>query len=65
MPKLKTHKATAKRIRKRKSGSLKRRSAYADHFLGRRTTKRKRRIRQTKPVAQANNDHVKRALAMK
>jgi len=65
MPKIKTHKASAKRFKKRRSGSLKRRSANADHFLGKRTTKRKRRIRQKKSVSKANTDNVKRALVMK
>lgn len=65
MPKIKTHKGTAKRIKKRGSGKLKRRTAYSDHFLGRRTTKRKRNIRKKKPIAAANMDNVKRALGMK
>ena len=65
MPKIKTHKASAKRIKKRGSGSLKRRSAYATHLLGNRTTKRKRSYRSNQPVAQANMDNVKRALGMK
>ena len=65
MPKIKTHKASAKRYKRRRSGSLKRRSANADHFLGKRTTKRKRRIRQRKSVAQANAGNVRRALVMK
>ncbi len=65
MPKIKTHKSSYKRIKKRGSGSLKRRNAYATHLLGGRTTKRKRRFRKNAPVAQANMDNVKRALGMK
>ena len=40
MPKIKTHKATAKRFKKRNSGSIKRGKAYATHLL-RPFTKRK------------------------
>ena len=65
MPKIKTHKASAKRFKKRGSGSLKRRSAYATHLLGRRSTKRKRNFRKNKTVDPANLDNVRRALAMK
>lgn len=65
MPKIKTHKSSAKRIKKRGSGSLKRRKAYGTHLLGHRSTKRKRQLRKDAPVAQANMDNVKRALGMK
>ncbi len=46
MPKVKTHKGTAKRIRKTKSGKLIARSVGQDHFNSResgKTTKNKRR----------------------
>ena len=33
MPKIKTHKATAKRFKRRKSGSIKRGKAFATHLL--------------------------------
>ena len=65
MPKIKTHKSSAKRFKKRGSGSLKRRSAFATHLLGNRTTKRKRSYRSNRPVDQSNMDNVNRALAMK
>ncbi|PJA26615.1 MAG: 50S ribosomal protein L35 [candidate division Zixibacteria bacterium CG_4_9_14_3_um_filter_46_8] len=65
MPKIKTHKSSSKRFKKRGSGSLKRRNAYATHLLGNRSTKRKRRYRRSEPIAPANMDNVKRALGMK
>lgn len=65
MPKIKTHRSSAKRYKQRGSGSLKRRSAYATHLLGGRTTKRKRNFRRSLPVASANSDLVRRALALK
>ncbi|MEE2658107.1 MAG: 50S ribosomal protein L35 [Candidatus Latescibacterota bacterium] len=66
MPKLKTHKSTSKRIKRRgKKGSLKRRTAFGDHFLGRRTRKRKRKLRQNVGVASANSVNVRRSLGLK
>lgn len=44
MPKMKTHKGTAKRIRQRKSGSLKRGGTPQDHFLAKMSSKRKRKM---------------------
>jgi len=64
MPKLKTHKATAKRVKKRGSG-LKRRNAYATHLLGSRTTKRKRAARKSEPVSPGDMGKVRRALRLK
>ena len=65
MPKLKTHKATAKRVKKRGGKSLKRRSAYATHLLGKRSTKRKRKMRKNSGVSSANTQNVHRSLGLK
>ncbi|HCL31278.1 MAG TPA: 50S ribosomal protein L35 [Candidatus Latescibacteria bacterium] len=65
MPKLKTHKATAKRIKIRGSKTLKRRHAYSDHFLGKRSAKRKRRLRKNEAVSSANALNVRRSLCLK
>jgi large subunit ribosomal protein L35 len=65
MPKIKTHRASAKRFKRRASGSLKRRSAFATHLLGNRSTKRKRGFRRSLPVDAANSDLVRRALVLK
>ncbi len=65
MPKLRTHKATAKRIKKRGGKSLKRRSAYATHLLGKRSTKRKRKMRRNSAVSSANTQNVHRSLGLK
>jgi large subunit ribosomal protein L35 len=65
MPKIKTHKSTAKRIKKRGSKSLKRRHAFGDHFLGKRSAKRKRALRKNEPVSSANLDNVRRSLGLK
>ncbi len=42
MPKLKTHKGTAKRIKKTSSGKLLRRRPYGNHFLSKKRASRKR-----------------------
>ena len=65
MPKIKTHKSSAKRIKKRGSGSLKRRNAYATHLLGGRSIKRKRALRKNSPVSSADMSNVRRALNLK
>ena len=65
MPKIKTHRSSAKRFKKRGSGSLKRRSAFATHLLGHRSTKRKRAFRRSRPVHAANAENTRRALNMK
>lgn len=44
MPKLKTHKGTAKRVRLTASGKAKRGHAYARHILTKKTSKRKRNL---------------------
>lgn len=45
MPKLKTHRGTAKRFRRAKSGRIKVRSANRNHILTKATTKEKRHAR--------------------
>jgi len=65
MPKLKTHRATAKRIKRRGGKGLKRERAFGTHILGKRSTKRKRALRQSLPVSSANSKNVRRSLGMK
>jgi large subunit ribosomal protein L35 len=65
MPKIKTHKATAKRVKKRGSGSLKRRNMNATHLLGHKSTKRKRAFRKNESISSADSKKVLRALALK
>ena len=65
MPKIRTHKASAKRFKKRGSGTLKRRNAYATHILGKKSTKRKRAFRRNETIAPANSTNLKRSLALK
>ena len=63
MPKMKTHKGAAKRFRVTGSGKVKRYKAFKSHILTKKTSKRKRRLRQAGLVA-TNGEikHVKRLL---
>ncbi len=45
MPKLKTHRGAAKRFRKTGSGAIKRKGAYRNHILTKKSTKQKRHLR--------------------
>ena len=49
MPKLKTHKGTAKRIKLTGSGKLARERAYGNHILAKKSKARKRNIRLLAP----------------
>ena len=46
MPKMKTKRAAAKRFSKTGTGKLKRAKAYRSHILTKKSTKRKRNLRQ-------------------
>jgi large subunit ribosomal protein L35 len=54
MPKLKTHRGAAKRFKKTKGGKFLRSSAFKRHILSSKTTKRKRGLRGTTLVAEAD-----------
>lgn len=62
MPKMKTHRGTAKRFRKTASGKFKRGHAFTSHILTKKDTKRKRRLRDIGMVADADTRMVKRLL---
>lgn len=46
MPKMKTHRGAAKRMKKTASGQFKRARAYKSHILTKKTSKRKRNLRK-------------------
>ena len=62
MPKMKTHSASAKRFIITKSGRIKRAHAYKNHILNKKTTKRKRNLRQTVLADATNIPTVKKLL---
>ncbi|MEE4360101.1 MAG: 50S ribosomal protein L35 [Pseudomonadales bacterium] len=61
MPKIKSNKGALKRFRKRANG-FKRRSAYRNHILTKKATKRKRHLRGMSPVHDADVQLIKRML---
>ena len=64
MPKMKTHKGTAKRIKLTSTGKLTRRRAFGTHLLAKKSKSRKRAIRGTAIVTGASAKNVKRALGV-
>lgn len=62
MPKLKTHKGTAKRIKKSASGKLMRERAYGNHLLQKKSAGRKRVIGKSHSIKGADSGNIKRAL---
>ncbi len=65
MPKMKTHRGTAKRIRVTGSGKLVRGKGYHSHILEKKSPKRKRNMRHETVVAKADEKVLKRGLAMR
>jgi len=63
MPKMKTNRGAAKRLRKTGSGKIKRMRAYKSHILTKKSQKRKRRLRSATLVSKADEKRVRRLLA--
>ena len=62
MPKMKTHRGAAKRLKSTGTGKLKRHHANKSHILTKKTTKRKRRLRKADLVAPGDAKRLKRML---
>lgn len=62
MPKMKTHRGAAKRMKATGTGRLKRLKANKSHILTKKTTKRKRRLRKADLVSKADEKRLKRML---
>jgi large subunit ribosomal protein L35 len=54
MPKIKTNRGAAKRFRKSGTGKIRRNKAYTSHILTKKSTKRKRDLRQSTVVAKCD-----------
>ena len=65
MPKIKTHSGAKKRFRVTKSGLIKRGHAYKSHILTKKSTKRKRSLRQGAYVDVTNASAIKRLIPYK
>lgn len=62
MPKMKTNRGAAKRFRKTGSGGFKRGQAFRRHILTKKSTKRKRHLREPSQVAKCDHRMVCRML---
>jgi len=65
MPKLKTHRGAAKRFKRTKNGKFLRGKAFKQHILSSKTTKRKRHLRGTTTVSEAESRKLARMLPYK
>lgn len=62
MPKIKTNRAAAKRFKVTGTGKLKRNKAYKSHILTKKSTKRKRNLRQAIITDATNVKNMKKVL---
>lgn len=62
MPKMKSNRAAAKRLRATGTGQVKRAKAFKSHILSKKAPKRKRNLRKGTLVSAANLRQVKRLL---
>ena len=62
MPKIKTNRGAAKRFRKTGTGKVRRNKAFTSHILTKKTTKRKRGLRQATVVAKTDEKNISRLI---
>ena len=65
MPKIKTHRGAAKRFSVTKNGKVKRSKAYKSHILNKKSTKRKRNLRQGTYIAAQEEKNIKQLIPYK
>ncbi len=65
MPKMKTHRGMAKRVRVTGSGKLMRAKAFKSHILTKKSQKRKRNFRHETEISEADTKVVKRQLGLR
>ena len=65
MPKMKTHRGSAKRFRVTGSGKIMRNKAFKSHILTKKSQKRKRNFRHETEIAKADEKVVKRNLGLR
>ena len=65
MPKMKTHRGTAKRFRVTGSGKIIRSKAYKSHIMTKKSQKRKRNFRHETEVSKADQKTVARGLGLR
>jgi large subunit ribosomal protein L35 len=62
VPKMKTHRGAAKRFKKTGTGKITRQKANKQHILTKKTTKRKRGLRQDSVVSAADAPRIRKML---
>jgi len=62
MPKVKSNRGAAKRFKATGSGRIKRNKAYSSHILTKKSTKRKRNLRKSGLIAEADCKAIRRML---
>jgi large subunit ribosomal protein L35 len=62
MPKMKTHRGAAKRLKRTASGRFKRWRANHSHILTKKDRKRKRRLRDATLVSESDQSRIRRLL---
>jgi large subunit ribosomal protein L35 len=62
MPKMKTHRGAAKRFKKTGTGKIKRSRNNKQHILTKKSTKRKRKLRQSDLVAAVDEKRIKQMI---
>jgi len=65
MPKMKTHKGTAKRVKITGTGKVLRGRAFGNHLLAHKSKSRKRRIGSSAEITGSNAKNIKRAIGVK
>ncbi len=62
MPKIKTHKGSAKRFKFTGNGKIRRQKAYSNHLFASKTSKRKRNLRKSALADKSNEKRLRRLL---
>ena len=62
MPKMKTHRGAAKRLKKTKSGKIIRFKAFKSHILTKKSSKRKRNLRKSTLVFKGDQKRIAQLL---
>ncbi len=62
MPKMKTNRGAAKRFKATGSGKIRRSKAFTSHILTKKSTKRKRNLRKSGLISEADRRAVRRML---
>jgi len=65
MPKMKTHRGAAKRVKVTGKGKWKRHQAYTSHILTKKSPKRKRNLRKASLISSGDMKRVKQLLPYK